>query len=718
MIVQVREVAQEFDHAVQTSRIYSALQPEQYVNATSSTAHAGTLNPLFDGQPTSAFHLIVQRLPCVVCGISTSRTGDSLVFCDEGVYCAGGLACHQLCMPTPLLDTSGKWSCHACTDRASRTPGCDDDDQPIAALLRKQLSFRGCLRQAQAMAYIPVPQPAMLLVFEPGQHHESSRYTVPPHLTQEAGSGGQFSIDTFLPRSKTTLKEEVEEALDVGEELDDLAQARKLELASCGKPTTDATSSLDVIMRELLAKGRNGPIHLTCNPPDRQPTLLETRNARTYGSHLALGKFRAVFMEGNPRLQLPYNGKDRPVATADQTTPGRGIKRPAIEPVPDDDFFQPDDAPLDTLPAAPLPGRQRLTSEAPTHISMRGYGLHQPAVDNCEDDPTLACTKCGHPDSLDGNKLVLCDGCGCSFAYHLQCMVPPLTAVPADDWFCPECLGDDCRSSVTDESIGEQSSDGFEKNTDKSSTASSEGCSADHGSTCLICQQDFGTDDNPLILCDSCSNGEHLLCTDPRLEKVPEGDWHCARCRASNEGRQNRNPLVEEVLSGDEEEYAAPSVIYQPAAQQVLMTQDLANLSNEPLPAARMDALALTLQRAIAHLASGGAADVEDTIHQALNELQLAALPTDEVLSATGIGRLVTRLGKLRHPTSVQAKQLNVQWRTRWRSRRNMGAAASLGTEPSRGRAEQPAAAAATDQVRLWEHRQPLPCICLHLTTS
>ena len=60
MILQVREVAQELDHAVQAPHIYSALQPEQYVNATSSTAHAGTLNPLFD---SSIFNAIPERLP-------------------------------------------------------------------------------------------------------------------------------------------------------------------------------------------------------------------------------------------------------------------------------------------------------------------------------------------------------------------------------------------------------------------------------------------------------------------------------------------------------------------------------------------------------------------------------------------------------------------------------------------------------------------------------
>ena len=35
-------------------------------------------------------------------------------------------------------------------------------------------------------------------------------------------------------------------------------------------------------------------------------------------------------------------------------------------------------------------------------------------------------------------------------------MVPPPTAIPANEWFCPECLGHDCRSNdsvIIDESI-------------------------------------------------------------------------------------------------------------------------------------------------------------------------------------------------------------------------------------------------------------------------
>ena len=33
----------------------------------------------------------------------------------------------------------------------------------------------------------------------------------------------------------------------------------------------------------------------------------------------------------------------------------------------------------------------------------------------------------------------MCETPGCSAAYHLGCLSPPLPAVPSGTWFCPEC---------------------------------------------------------------------------------------------------------------------------------------------------------------------------------------------------------------------------------------------------------------------------------------
>jgi len=51
-----------------------------------------------------------------------------------------------------------------------------------------------------------------------------------------------------------------------------------------------------------------------------------------------------------------------------------------------------------------------------------------------EDDPTY-CAVCGRCDRED--RLLLCDGCDAG--YHLDCLTPPLTDVPVDEWFCPRC---------------------------------------------------------------------------------------------------------------------------------------------------------------------------------------------------------------------------------------------------------------------------------------
>ena len=46
------------------------------------------------------------------------------------------------------------------------------------------------------------------------------------------------------------------------------------------------------------------------------------------------------------------------------------------------------------------------------------------------------CEICGSGDEYD--SMLLCDRCGCGF--HLQCLNPPLHAVPAGEWFCAQCL--------------------------------------------------------------------------------------------------------------------------------------------------------------------------------------------------------------------------------------------------------------------------------------
>jgi len=37
----------------------------------------------------------------------------------------------------------------------------------------------------------------------------------------------------------------------------------------------------------------------------------------------------------------------------------------------------------------------------------------------------------------DGGELLCCDRCPSS--YHMHCLIPPMTVIPQDDWFCPRC---------------------------------------------------------------------------------------------------------------------------------------------------------------------------------------------------------------------------------------------------------------------------------------
>ncbi|KYO41545.1 PHD and RING finger domain-containing protein 1 [Alligator mississippiensis] len=65
--------------------------------------------------------------------------------------------------------------------------------------------------------------------------------------------------------------------------------------------------------------------------------------------------------------------------------------------------------------------------------------------DGDEDDPTF-CEVCGRSDRED--RLLLCDGCDAG--YHMECLNPPLGAVPVDEWFCPACAPADGDSAGAD----------------------------------------------------------------------------------------------------------------------------------------------------------------------------------------------------------------------------------------------------------------------------
>lgn len=59
---------------------------------------------------------------------------------------------------------------------------------------------------------------------------------------------------------------------------------------------------------------------------------------------------------------------------------------------------------------------------------------------------------------------------------------------------------------------------------------------------CKVCRS--AENDEKMLLCDRCDAGYHIFCLKPPLKTIPQDDWFCARCRASNDvlrsnGRRN-----------------------------------------------------------------------------------------------------------------------------------------------------------------------------------
>eukprot|EP01043_Picozoa_sp_COSAG02_P031900 COSAG02_NODE_2105_length_9815_cov_6.857143_3_plen_702_part_00 len=55
--------------------------------------------------------------------------------------------------------------------------------------------------------------------------------------------------------------------------------------------------------------------------------------------------------------------------------------------------------------------------------------------------------------------------------------------------------------------------------------------SADPGTElCEVCGR--GTDEANMLLCDSCPEGYHIYCLNPKLAAIPDDDWYCHKCEA------------------------------------------------------------------------------------------------------------------------------------------------------------------------------------------
>ena len=63
--------------------------------------------------------------------------------------------------------------------------------------------------------------------------------------------------------------------------------------------------------------------------------------------------------------------------------------------------------------------------------------------------PELPCDICMHPDREE--QMLVCDGC--KHGFHIDCLQPPLAAVPEGSWSCPSCLSVDDTDNNTPEGI-------------------------------------------------------------------------------------------------------------------------------------------------------------------------------------------------------------------------------------------------------------------------
>ncbi|KAM3919327.1 PHD and RING finger domain-containing protein 1 isoform 2-T2 [Leptodactylus fuscus] len=66
-----------------------------------------------------------------------------------------------------------------------------------------------------------------------------------------------------------------------------------------------------------------------------------------------------------------------------------------------------------------------------------------------QEEDSTNCEICGRSDRED--RLLLCDGCDAG--YHMECLTPPLNAIPVDEWFCPECAA---TNQPQDEAVSEE----------------------------------------------------------------------------------------------------------------------------------------------------------------------------------------------------------------------------------------------------------------------
>eukprot|EP01043_Picozoa_sp_COSAG02_P034650 COSAG02_NODE_2435_length_8869_cov_63.273774_8_plen_1012_part_01 len=61
-------------------------------------------------------------------------------------------------------------------------------------------------------------------------------------------------------------------------------------------------------------------------------------------------------------------------------------------------------------------------------------------------------------------------------------------------------------------------------------SATAAGCADPGTELCEVCG--LGSDEANMLLCDSCPEGYHIYCLNPKLPTIPDDDWYCHKCEA------------------------------------------------------------------------------------------------------------------------------------------------------------------------------------------
>ena len=63
---------------------------------------------------------------------------------------------------------------------------------------------------------------------------------------------------------------------------------------------------------------------------------------------------------------------------------------------------------------------------------------------------------------------------------------------------------------------------------------------SEHQEFCEVCQQG-----GEILMCDTCPKAYHLVCLDPKLDKLPEGKWSCPHCETNGPENMEVDPDAE-----------------------------------------------------------------------------------------------------------------------------------------------------------------------------